>query len=68
MQKTILDESPSLEELKEGDVVYSVWISYAEIYNDYIYDLLEPIQGIGAKRVSLKLAMDSNGNTYIKGT
>ena len=49
-----------------ADVCYSVWVSFAEIYNEFIYDLLaEPKTRRG--RPSLKLAEDKNHNHFIKG-
>ena len=52
----------------QGPVKFSVWVSFAEIYNETIYDLLEPCpQGKGKKRTTLRLGDDSNGNPYIKG-
>ncbi|XP_031556529.1 kinesin-like protein KIF20B [Actinia tenebrosa] len=52
----------------QGPVKFSVWISFAEIYNELIFDLLEPCpEGKGKKRVTLKLGDDKNGNPYVKG-
>jgi len=46
-----------------------VWVSFAEIYNEQIYDLLEPCpEGKGKKRTTLKLGDDKLGNPYVKGT
>lgn len=52
----------------QGPVKFSVWVSFAEIYNETIYDLLEPCPpGKGKKRTTLRLGDDTNGNPYIKG-
>ena len=52
----------------QGDIRYSVWISYAELYNEMIYDLLEPIpKKKNVRRPTLTLRQDQNGNPYIKG-
>ena len=52
----------------QGPVKFSVWVSFAEIYNETIYDLLEPCpMGKGRKRTTLRLGDDTNGNPYIKG-
>ncbi|CAH2085014.1 unnamed protein product [Euphydryas editha] len=42
-----------------------VWVSFIEIYNEGIYDLLAP----GDRRTASKLAIreDSSGNVYVKG-
>ncbi|XP_072932479.1 uncharacterized protein [Epargyreus clarus] len=44
---------------------YYVWVSFVEIYNEAIYDLLAP----GDRRTASKLLIreDSNGNVYVKG-
>ena len=52
----------------QGPVKFSVWVSFAEIYNEYVYDLLDPTPlGKGKKRPTLKLGDDKKGNPYIKG-
>ena len=42
------DHGPRVRELRRVDVDedynYSVFVSYVEIYNNYIYDLLEELQ------------------------
>ena len=55
------------EGLGEG-VQYSVWVSYYEIYNEFLYDLLEaPPTGGLKKRTNLRLSDDKQGNPYVKG-
>lgn len=44
--------------------VCSVWISFIEIYNETIFDLLQPISN---HRPKLNLGEDKNGNVYVKG-
>ncbi len=75
------DYSSIAEELKErvcdgtvidvksqGPVKFCIWVSFAEIYNEYVYDLLDPTPtGKGRKRNILKLSGDKKGNPYIKG-
>ncbi|XP_068755387.1 kinesin-like protein KIF20B [Montipora capricornis] len=52
----------------QGPVKFSVWVSFAEIYNETIHDLLEPCpMGKGKKRTTLRLGDDTNGNPYVKG-
>ncbi|XP_069480325.1 kinesin-like protein KIF23 isoform X7 [Ambystoma mexicanum] len=58
-----------VEEVDE-DSVYSVFVSYIEIYNNYIYDLLEevPYDPIKPKPPQSKiLREDQNHNMYIAG-
>ncbi len=45
-----------------------MWVSFCEIYNEYIYDLLEPIpKKKNARRHALALREDKNGAPFIKG-
>ncbi|XP_046417494.1 kinesin-like protein KIF20B [Neodiprion fabricii] len=46
------------------NLMYSVWISFAEIYNDAIYDLLST--DCQKKKVPLKMVTDKQGRTFIK--
>ena len=50
-----------------GTTVYAVFVSFAEIYNEYIFDLLEKIPVLKGKRNPLMLGEDYNGAVYIKG-
>ncbi|XP_063881063.1 kinesin-like protein KIF20B [Scylla paramamosain] len=51
-----------------GTTLYAVFVSFAEIYNEYIFDLLEKITiSKGNKRNPLMLGEDYNGAVYIKG-
>ena len=53
----------------QGNIKFSVWASFAEIYNEQIYDLLEPLpKKKNSRRPCLKLSEDRNGSPYIKGT
>ncbi|XP_064806882.1 kinesin-like protein KIF20B isoform X1 [Oncorhynchus masou masou] len=45
---------------------YSVWVSFCEIYNENIYDLLEPIPNGSHRRTVLRLSQDIKGNTFVK--
>ncbi|NXW61146.1 KI20A protein, partial [Eurystomus gularis] len=50
-----------------GDVQFSIWVSFFEIYNELIYDLLEPaLPGQNHKRQTLRLCEDQTGNPYVK--
>lgn len=46
---------------------FSVWVSFAEIYNEFIYDLLTEAPRKGKQRPALKLAEDKNHNHFVKG-
>lgn len=54
------------EEVKDDDdgYFYSIWISFFEIYNEGIFDLLTNEEG---SRSHLKLSTDERGNNYLKG-
>ncbi|NXT41055.1 KI20A protein, partial [Pelecanoides urinatrix] len=50
-----------------GDMEFSIWVSFFEIYNEFIYDLLEPaLPGQNRKRQTLRLCEDQTGNAYVK--
>ena len=52
---------------------YAIWVSFAEIYNENIYDLFEKMPEVKkgdtkpGRRSPLKLADDRGGSVYIKG-
>ncbi|KAJ8277651.1 hypothetical protein GJAV_G00078100 [Gymnothorax javanicus] len=47
---------------------FSMWVSYYEIYNEAVYDLLQPIQSSkNKKRSALRVCDDSTGNSYVRG-
>uniref|UniRef100_A0A8C3TKD1 Kinesin-like protein n=1 Tax=Chelydra serpentina TaxID=8475 RepID=A0A8C3TKD1_CHESE len=53
--------------LTPGDVQISIWVSFFEIYNEQIYDLLEmPVPGQNRKRQTLRLCEDHTGSPYVK--
>ena len=52
----------------QGPVKFCIWVSFAEIYNEHVYDLFDPTPtGKGKKRTVLKLCGDKKGNPFIKG-
>uniref|UniRef100_A0A8C3NXA4 Kinesin-like protein n=1 Tax=Cyanoderma ruficeps TaxID=181631 RepID=A0A8C3NXA4_9PASS len=64
-----VQDQPRAEEVDE-DNVYGVFVSYIEIYNNYIYDLLEeaPFDSIKPKPPQSKiLREDQNHNMYVTG-
>jgi hypothetical protein len=57
----------SLVTVEGQEVVFSTWISFAEVYNENVYDLLKPIGTRKQKRQNLALGEDSKGQVYTKG-
>ncbi|XP_061611779.1 kinesin-like protein KIF20B isoform X2 [Phyllopteryx taeniolatus] len=49
-----------------ANVRFSVWVSFCEIYNDNIHDLLEQVAGGHVKRTVLRLSQDIKGNSFIR--
>ncbi|XP_077407524.1 kinesin-like protein KIF20B [Vanacampus margaritifer] len=49
-----------------ANVGFSLWVSFCEIYNDNIHDLLEQVPGGHVKRTALRLSQDVRGNSFIK--
>ena len=47
---------------------FSIWVSFAEIYNEFIYDLLGDEPKPGRQRNALKICEDRSHNPFIKGT
>lgn len=46
----------------------SVWVSFCEIYNEYVYDLLSVLSTLkNQRRRVLRICEDQGGNSYIKG-
>ncbi|XP_008214272.1 kinesin-like protein KIF20A [Nasonia vitripennis] len=64
MQRLLHAESP-IRPSHNYNAQYSVWVSFAEIYNETIYDLLWT--DCQKKRPALKLASDGKGRAFIKG-
>nr|XP_046267034.1 kinesin-like protein KIF20A [Scatophagus argus]XP_046267035.1 kinesin-like protein KIF20A [Scatophagus argus]XP_046267036.1 kinesin-like protein KIF20A [Scatophagus argus]XP_046267037.1 kinesin-like protein KIF20A [Scatophagus argus] len=54
------------DDLEEG-VQFSIWVSFYEIYNEFLYDLLDASPSLHPrKRVTLRLSEDKQGNPYVK--
>ncbi|XP_044009997.1 kinesin-like protein KIF20A [Aphidius gifuensis] len=64
MQKKLEEESP-VRTSQSTDAQYIVWVSFTEIYNETIYDLLS--NDCQKRRPPLKLATDHHGRPFIKG-
>lgn len=47
---------------------FSVWVSFCEIYNENIHDLLEVMPSGASRRTVLRLSQDIMGRTFVKGT
>ncbi|XP_034752946.1 kinesin-like protein KIF20B [Etheostoma cragini] len=72
-----LSSDSSLSSVSEADsfcldvstnVRFSVWVSFCQIYNDNIHDLLEQVPAGHLKRTVLRLSQDVKGNSFIKGS
>uniref|UniRef100_G1KFU4 Kinesin-like protein n=1 Tax=Anolis carolinensis TaxID=28377 RepID=G1KFU4_ANOCA len=60
-------DSDQVSLLVQEDVQFSIWVSFFEIYNELIYDLLEmSAHGLNPKRPTLRLCEDQTGNPYVK--
>ena len=62
-------EETAIDVHSQGNIKFSVWVSFAEVYNEYIYDLLDPVsKKKSARHSALQLREDKNGMPYIKGS
>ncbi|XP_037127972.1 kinesin-like protein KIF20B isoform X3 [Syngnathus acus] len=59
-----LSQRPDLQ--TEANGKFCVWVSFCEIYNEKIHDLLEAMPGGAAKRTPLRLSQDIMGNAFVK--
>ena len=59
------DSSIELEDCDNQQ--FSLWVSFAEIYNEFIYDLLVEPPTKARARTCLKIREDKNSNQFIKG-
>ncbi|XP_029383575.1 kinesin-like protein KIF20A [Echeneis naucrates] len=75
LEGSSLSSDSSLNNVSEADsfcldvasnVRFSVWVSFCEIYNDNIHDLLEQVPSGHQKRTTLRLSQDVKGNSFIK--
>lgn len=51
----------------ETHTKFSVWVSFCEIYNENIHDLLEVAPSGALRRTALRLSQDVKGNAFVKG-
>ena len=61
-------DSTTINVEPQGNVKFAIWVSFMEIYNEQIFDLLDltPI-GKGKRRAALKMGDDKDKNPYVKG-
>lgn len=51
-----------------GSSQFALWVAFFEIYNECVYDLLQPsLSSKSKKRTSLRVCDDGAGNAYVKG-
>nr|XP_046257693.1 kinesin-like protein KIF20B isoform X2 [Scatophagus argus] len=50
----------------EPHTKFSVWVSFCEIYNENIHDLLEALPNGALRRTVLRLSQDVKGNAFVK--
>ncbi|XP_076142338.1 kinesin-like protein KIF20B isoform X2 [Alosa pseudoharengus] len=61
---SLMEDSFNLD--LEEHTKFSVWVSFCEIYNENIHDLLEPVPTGAARRPALRLSQDVKGNLFVK--
>ncbi|XP_062375903.1 kinesin-like protein KIF20B isoform X2 [Sardina pilchardus] len=61
---SLIEDSFSLD--LEEHTKFSVWVSFCEIYNENIHDLLEPLPTGAARRPALRLSQDVKGSLFVK--
>ena len=53
-------------EVLNGEAEFVIYVSYLEIYNECVFDLLEASPHKRKQRRALPLSEDKSGNVYIK--
>ncbi|XP_050990211.1 kinesin-like protein KIF20B [Labeo rohita] len=61
---SVNDRSLAVE--MDAHTKFSIWVSFCEIYNENIHDLLEPHSNNASRRTNLRLCQDVKGNSFIK--
>ena len=52
----------------QGQIRFLVWVSFHEIYNEQIFDLLVPLaKKYDSKRPAMRICEDGVGRPYVKG-
>ncbi|KAM3860456.1 kinesin-like protein KIF20A [Diretmus argenteus] len=49
-----------------GCIQFALWVAFFEIYNESVYDLLQPPSSKSKKRCALRVCEDSAGNAYVR--
>ena len=52
------DRETGTVEVHDNDITYTVWITYAEIYNENIYDLLQKVTSTTSLVLSSELSVN----------
>ncbi|ELT87596.1 hypothetical protein CAPTEDRAFT_132084, partial [Capitella teleta] len=61
-------EEAAIDIEMQGQIKVLIYVSFAEIYNEQVFDLLEPLpKKKNARRHVLQLREDKNGTPYVKG-
>ncbi|XP_071061714.1 kinesin-like protein KIF20B [Pseudochaenichthys georgianus] len=64
---SVMDTSEQRINLEvDTNTKFSVWVSFCEIYNENIHDLLEAAPSGAMKRINLRLSQDIKGNSFVK--
>lgn len=62
--RLVLGSNPT----EAGSSQFALWVAFFEIYNECVYDLLQPsLCSKSKKRASLRVCDDGAGNAYVKG-
>ncbi|GAA5799584.1 hypothetical protein HPULCUR_005000 [Helicostylum pulchrum] len=62
-----LDETPTID--IDPNFEYGIWVSFIEVYNEQVYDLLDTMTKPGNKRKQLQLKYEQkSGNKYVADT
>ncbi|KAL2078637.1 hypothetical protein ACEWY4_026322 [Coilia grayii] len=59
-------EEEGVGSVGDSNTRFSVWVSFCEIYNESIHDLLEVLPSGPPRRTALRLSQDVKGNTFVK--
>lgn len=66
--RAVLPSAPAGNPTGGGGCRFTLWVAFFEIYNELVYDLLQPsLCPKSKKRASLRVCDDGAGNAYVKG-